>query len=136
MRVLVCGSRDWTDKEIIRNNLPENTTVIIEGEADGADTLAGELADELGITKDSKPAPWEEYKRKYPYPMWLKAGFDRNQQMLDEGKPDLVLAFSNNFEESKGTKDMVNRAIKAGVLVILYSEDGEVNRWIPNDRMF
>ena len=136
MRVLICGDRDWTDKECIRKYIPPETTVIIEGEALGADTLAGELADELGITKVSKPAPWEEYRKKYPYPEYLKAGTDRNQQMLDEDKPDMVIAFHNNFKKAKGTKDMVNRAIKANLLVILYSEEGEVNRWMPNERLF
>ena len=41
-----------------------------------------------------------------------------NQRMLDEGKPDLVVAFPG----AGGTKDMVRRAVKAGVPV------HEVNR--------
>jgi hypothetical protein len=36
---------------------------------------------------------------------------------LDEGKPDLVLAFHNDIEHSKGTADMVRRAARAGVRV-------------------
>ena len=31
--------------------------------------------------------------------------------MLDEGKPDLVVAFHNNLEKSRGTKDMLKQAI-------------------------
>jgi hypothetical protein len=42
----------------------------------------------------------------------------RNQRMLDEGKPDLVVAFTGGG----GTKDLVRRAVKAGVSV------HEVNR--------
>ena len=42
----------------------------------------------------------------------------RNQRMLDEGKPDLVVAFPGGG----GTKDMVRRAVKAGVPI------HEVNR--------
>jgi hypothetical protein len=38
--------------------------------------------------------------------------------MLDEGKPDLVVAFSGGG----GTKDMVRRAVQAGVII------HEVNR--------
>jgi hypothetical protein len=48
----------------------------------------------------------------------MKAGPLRNYQMLEEGKPDLVVAFPGGG----GTKDMVRRAVKAGVSV------HEVNR--------
>jgi hypothetical protein len=34
--------------------------------------------------------------------------------MLEDGQPDLVLAFHSSIEESKGTKDMVKRARAAG----------------------
>lgn len=42
--------------------------------------------------------------------------------MLDEGKPDYVLAFHNDIFNSKGTKDMLNRAKKAGVPCTLVTE--------------
>ena len=44
-----------------------------------------------------------------------KAGPIRNQRMLDEGKPDLVVAFPGGT----GTAGMVALACKAGVRVIL-----------------
>ncbi len=136
MRVLICGDRHWTNKEIIRAHIPEGTTHIIEGAATGADTLAGELADELGIEKVPFPAPWEEYRKLFPYPMCLKAGTDRNTIMLAEGNPDLVLAFHNDLKNSKGTKDMVNQAKEEGIPVILYSEAGETWHWHPPEPMF
>jgi hypothetical protein len=43
-----------------------------------------------------------------------KAGPIRNQRMLDEGKPDLVIAFPGG----RGTADMVRRAREAGVEVV------------------
>lgn len=43
------------------------------------------------------------------------AGPIRNQRMLDEGKPDLVVAFPGG----RGTADMVRRAKAAGVPVRL-----------------
>jgi hypothetical protein len=46
------------------------------------------------------------------------AGPLRNQRMLDEGKPDLVVAFPGGG----GTKDIVRRAVKAGLAL------HEVNR--------
>lgn len=43
----------------------------------------------------------------------------RNQRMLDEAAPDLVLAFRNEGR-SRGTDDMVRRAKKAGVPTVVY----------------
>ena len=52
------------------------------------------------------PADWELHGK--------SAGPIRNQQMLIEGKPDLVLAFPGG----KGTAHMVSIAKKKGVKVI------------------
>jgi hypothetical protein len=53
------------------------------------------------------PADWETHGR--------AAGPIRNQAMLDEGKPYLVIAFWDG--KSKGTLDMISRATRAGVPV-------------------
>jgi len=42
--------------------------------------------------------------------------------MLDEGKPDLVLAFHTDIKNSKGTKNMIQQAEKRGIKVILIKE--------------
>lgn len=44
--------------------------------------------------------------------------------MLDEGKPDLVLAFSEDLNSSRGTADMVARARRARIRVLLVSHTG------------
>lgn len=126
MRILICGDRDWIDKDLIRQNIPEGTTAIIEGDARGADKMAGEIAKELGIDLDVYPAPWEEYRKRYPYPMCLKAGTDRNTQMLVEGRPSLILAFHNDIKKSKGTKNMIKQGKKAGIHIKLYNNKGEL----------
>lgn len=87
---------------------------VIEGDARGADRLAGEWAEEQGEQPLRFPADWEKYGR--------AAGPIRNQQMLDEGRPDLVLAFSRDITKSKGTKDMVTRAHKAGLPVYIFKD--------------
>ena len=46
-------------------------------------------------------------------PNGYRAGPIRNQEMLDKGKPDLVIAFPGG----KGTADMVGRALRTGVFV-------------------
>ncbi len=109
MRVLVCGSRKWTDYAAIEQRLKllPPQTMIIEGEAKGADKMARRIAVRIGLPVMPFPAEWDKYRR--------AAGVIRNQQMLDEGKPDLVLAFA--LPDSVGTKDMVARARKAGIPV-------------------
>lgn len=110
MRILVCGDRNWSNKEAIRRELekfPKGTT-IIHGAARGADTLGGIVAKELGFEIEEYPADWNKYGK--------MAGSIRNRQMLD-ANPDLVLAFHHALSQSKGTKDMVQISREAGVEV-------------------
>ena len=112
MHVLICGDRNWTDTASMRNcffTFPTDT-VIIESEARGADRMAATYAAYFDFTVMRFPANWAKYGK--------AAGPIRNQQMLDEGKPDLVVFFHKDLASSKGTKDVVIRAKKAGVPVI------------------
>lgn len=120
MRILVCGGRDYKDylriKEVLDNLHDEGghpykkeITEIIHGNATGADTLAALWASHTwkhnGDSIEVKvfPADWDKHGK--------SAGYIRNQQMLDEGKPDLVIAFPGG----KGTTNMVQLAAKAGI---------------------
>jgi hypothetical protein len=119
MRVLICGDRNWTACESIVTALAslherEGVTCVIEGEARGADVQGRLAAEGLGIPVERYPANWHKYGR--------AAGPIRNQEMLARGKPDLVMAFHADLAHSKGTKDMVNRARKAGLPVQLYEQ--------------
>lgn len=120
MRVLVCGDRNWTNYYIIHNRLKQFPpgTVVIEGEARGADRLAGQAAEALGLEVHKYPAEWDKYGK--------AAGPRRNCQMLDE-KPDIVLAFHNNIKESRGTKHCVTEAINRGIPVKIIVEKGVDN---------
>ena len=114
MRLLVCGDRDWTDFGAIKGRIALiGPGLIIEGGARGADRLAGMAAEALGVPVHIFVADWHRHGK--------AAGVLRNQEMLDKGKPDLVLAFHDNIEASKGTKDMVSRAKKAGLPVEVWS---------------
>jgi len=111
MRVLVCGGRDYADSgrlflELDALRLSRGITVVISGCARGADTFGIEWAEVRGIEVARFPADWEKHRR--------AAGPIRNQQMLDEGKPDLVIAFPGG----RGTADMVRRATAAGIETI------------------
>ena len=112
--MLICGDRNWKDPSLIREKIMEfNPDVIIEGEARGADSIARDVGQQLIIRVLKFPANWEEYGK--------AAGVIRNQQMLDEGNPDMVMAFHDDIASSKGTKDMIKRSLKRGVKVILIS---------------
>lgn len=90
--------------------------VIIEGEAAGADSIARDVAESLGIPVEKYPANWTAHG--------LAAGPIRNRQMLTEGKPDAVLAFHDDIEASKGTKDMVQAAMLADLPVTVVGHKG------------
>jgi hypothetical protein len=91
--------------------------VVIEGEARGADTMGRLAAEDFGIPVLKFPANWGVYGK--------VAGPIRNRQMLSEGRPDLVLAFHNDIANSRGTKDMVKAAMKAGIETHVWTEQGE-----------
>lgn len=124
MRLLVCGSRTWndiprTDAALDAAHLERKITLLIEGGQAtrdkqrqiiyGADWLAKQWAYAHGIPAATFRADWSIGKR---------AGPERNQRMIDMGKPDRVLAFPNGpAGERSGTADMVRRAIAAGLPV-------------------
>lgn len=106
MKVLVCGGRDFKDYsklELVLDGI--RPTEIIHGAARGADSLAGDYARSNGVLCREFPADWETYGR--------RAGYVRNTKMLEEGKPNLVVAFPGG----KGTAMMVKIAKEAGVEV-------------------
>ena len=110
MLVLICGDRNWTDKqaierEFIRHGLNPIRDIIMHGAARGADSLAGQIGKAHGFQVRSYPAQWDTYGR--------AAGPIRNNLMLDQN-PDLVLAFHPNINISKGTGHMVKIARAKG----------------------
>jgi hypothetical protein len=136
VRVLVCGSRNWTDQNMVfavLDGLYAEATVgylvtdlggftLMQGCARGADEIAAWWADNSPMHSHNErpddppfehlqfPADWNRHGR--------AAGLIRNQQMLDEGKPNLVVAFKDDFDwtlRRGGTEDMVRRAKAAGI---------------------
>jgi hypothetical protein len=110
-RVLVCGGRDYSDRRYVYEVLDaahaaNPIIMLIAGGANGADALAVDWARMTQVPQLVYPADWEKHGR--------KAGPLRNQQMLDEGKPHMVIAFPGG----RGTADMVKRADAAGVPVV------------------
>lgn len=110
-RVLVCGGRDYAGAAYVAEMLNALDRVgsiseVIHGGAPGADRLANNWACERGIFVRDFPADWKAHGK--------AAGPIRNQRMIDEAKPDYVVAFPGG----KGTADMVRRAEAAGIHVV------------------
>ncbi len=119
MRVLVCGSRDYADTMHVFDTLDNLNrtrgpiTCVIHGAGTGADTASMEWAQMEAehnpyrkIVHHPFVADWHTYGR--------AAGPMRNQRMIDEGHPDLIVAFPGGA----GTRDMVARAKAARLEVI------------------
>ena len=119
-RMIVAGGRDFADAELLTSTLDGLREEFIEieivsGHASGADKMAEAYAKRLGIPLKVFPAEWKKYGR--------GAGPIRNREMLAyilEGNP-VVTAFWDG--QSKGTKNMIEQAKKAGVdcRVIMYA---------------
>ena len=110
MRILVCGGRDYRNKTILYSvlediNSQHHIEAIIEGDAQGADRIAGWWAQKNGVKNEKYVAEWNKYGK--------SAGHIRNKRMIDEGKPTLVIAFPGGA----GTKNMIEQAEKAGIEV-------------------
>lgn len=111
MRVLVCGGRDYQDREHVFATLDAihaktPVSCIIQGRAPGGDALAGSWAVSRLISCHVFAAEWQKHGR--------AAGPIRNKRMLEEGRPDLIVAFPGGT----GTADMVRQARRAGVRVV------------------
>jgi hypothetical protein len=112
LRVLVCGGRDWRDAELVESTLSRLHAArgpfdrLIHGGARGVDRIAGKWARKNGVLE------WDFL------PEWHRAGTPdgaaRNQRMIAEAAPDLVIAFPGG----PGTADLVERAKAAELEVI------------------
>lgn len=111
-KILVCGPRDWRDRELVYRHLDRLTyrpLYVITGAATGADQIALDWAESHDATPIRYPADWKKHGR--------SAGPKRNQLMLDHERPHRVLAFQPSGRETRGTQDMIRRARAAGVPV-------------------
>lgn len=118
LRVIVCGDRNWSDRDRVKEVISafaerlNQPMTIVDGSAKGADSMANNVAEELGLETERYPASWSQLGK--------RAGPIRNQEMLDQGV-DFVIAFHSDLDSSKGTRDMVTRARKRGVPCYLFS---------------
>lgn len=136
--LLVTGSRDWTDHDVIHDRLEEyrgavtlsdDGLMIRHGACRGADLIADREAKRLGLMVDPWPADWKvvkgitedsdiRWRNGRPYD--AGAGRRRNIAMLDaDPRPNAVLAFQKNG--SSGTQHTIDEARKRGINVEVVS---------------
>lgn len=123
-RILITGSRDWTDRDTMRGTLmiwlqklrPKGRDVVlIHGGARGADSMAAAIWRGWGGSIECYDADWI---------LGRVAGLIRNQRMVSLGA-DICLAFP--MPGSRGTWDCVRRAHEAGIPVEVIEAAKEVN---------
>ena len=116
--LLIAGSRNFGDKEIFDRvtreiiDGDERFTVIVEGGASGADTLAREYAEENGMKYEEFKADWKQYGR--------AAGPKRNDEMVKYIKEKNGCALYFWDGESKGTKQCIDSALRKGIDVTVW----------------
>jgi hypothetical protein len=113
-RVLVTGSRDWIDRDVILNafsGLPfrhGTLPVVVHGDCKGADRLAELVAERVfGWKTEGHPAIWRPNGIYNP-----QAGLLRNRKMVELGA-DICLAFIKNG--SRGATHCAGLAEEAGI---------------------
>lgn len=137
-RVLVTGSRDWTDTSLIEQALDgaltllqvpvtmQHTVTLVHGDAKGLDTKAEFAAIRRGWKIEGYPAQWTKHTAACP--QWhtgaescMMAGHRRNHEMIALGA-DLVVAFPMGEEKSghsKGTWGCAHAAKAAALPVVV-----------------
>lgn len=122
MRLLVYGGRDcskfdvwnWLERnawaEIAhktgRQTSPPLLKTLIHGGARGADEGGADWGRSEHANVNCFKANWRKHGK--------AAGPIRNQQMIDEGQPDIAIAFPGG----KGTADMTRRLEAAGIPIV------------------
>ena len=113
MRVLVTGSRDWTDARTIRDALDDyfgHDVVLVSGACPvGADRIAEMFWRRWGGRIERHPADWREH--------WHGAGFRRNARMVEAGA-DVCLAFIR--AGSPGASHTASLAQRAGIPTVIH----------------
>lgn len=113
--VLVTGDRNWKDYALVGRKMGAYPpgTLFLHGNAVGADQCCDEQCSSMGYPRMRMP---------YFAHLGRAGGPVRNRYMLEillalqaAGTEVEVLGFHDNIRESKGTRDMLTRAKKAGV---------------------
>lgn len=122
LKVIIAGSREFADEKLLFNragwwygtlaNTPE--IIVVSGGARGADTLGERWANYMQFMTLQYPVTKEDWDKH-----GKKAGILRNVEMAKIA--DVLLAFWDG--ESKGTKHMIDEALRRGMEVHVWQVD-------------
>lgn len=124
VRVLITGSRKFTDRSIIANALTAvfrahggARLIVVHGAANGADSIAGAIAraNPEHLVEERHPANWRPDPAN-PSKVDRAAGVKRNAAMVSLGT-DVCLAFLHRDAKNIGTWHCVRTAKRAGIEV-------------------
>lgn len=107
-RIIVAGSRDFTDKERLYKVLDSrlayinDSVEIVSGHCRGADMLGEQYAKEHNIPLIVFPADWNKYGK--------MAGYIRNKQMAEYASEENGMLIAFPIGEARGTKMMIKLA--------------------------
>ncbi|MFN5416467.1 MAG: DUF2493 domain-containing protein [Flavobacteriia bacterium] len=117
LRIIIAGSRDFDDYEMLKSALDNylfhnsKEVQIVSGGSSGADKLGERYAKENNFQLKVFPADWKSHGK--------SAGPIRNRLMAENA--DVLFAFWNG--KSVGTADMITRASKKGLEVLIIRTD-------------
>jgi len=118
MRVAIHGSPKWVRKDVIMNVLKAlSPTLLIEGGRIGAERIAYQCAKELQIPTKTFNAQWDIYHS--------KAGIVQREEIIQEGRPEVVIVFCSDISRYLSVQRMIARAKKYYIPVKCYNYKGE-----------
>lgn len=105
MKIAIIGSRNADEScyDLILEKLPAECSEIVSGGAEGIDTMAKRIAEQLGLGYKAFLPDYEKYGKSAP--------IRRNDQIIEYS--DYVLVFWDF--KSKGTQYTVNECIKRNI---------------------
>lgn len=117
-RVAVTGGRRYKNRDLVWSTLDafngaHGIDLLIAGGARGADKHAQDWAIDRKISHMVLYADWSTFNK--------AAGAIRNRRMIDEGRPDIVIAFPGG----KGTKGMRQLARRNDILVLAIKDNDQ-----------
>lgn len=120
MKLIIAGSRDISDYEVVRQAVitsgfwkaHKRNLEIVCGMARGADMLGYEFAKKNNLTVHEFPADWQNHGK--------SAGHIRNREMGDFAKAHGGALLALWDGKSKGTEGMVAYAKKIGLETVLF----------------
>lgn len=130
-KVVGTGSREWEDAKALFRVLDalieeKGYIYLAQGGARGADKMMIQWCMHARVKYGISRIRMKTYTAKWKTPSGAfdrTAGYDRNRLMVDEVRPDLLIAFIQDY--SGGSTQCAQHAIDSGYEAIIFRNDAE-----------